>query len=176
MLNADNIFVFPNNSNIVMAAEQAAKNYDKANVYVVKTKTIAQGYSACQMINFDSDDIDTILNDFNEVISNVSTLEVTYSIRDTNINDIKIKKGDFICIYNGNLISASKDRISAIKAAFRAIPDFKDKSVLTVLCGIDVRIEECSEIESIAQAFNSYIEVYPVEGNQDVYSYIIGIE
>ena len=176
MLNADNIFVFPNNSNIIMAAEQAAKNYDKANVYVVKTKTIAQGYSACQMINFDSDDVDTILNEFNEVISNVSTLEVTYSIRDTNINDIVIKKGDFICIYNGNLISASKDRISAIKAAFRAIPDFKDKSVLTVLCGIDVRIEETAEIEAIAQAFNSYIEVYPVEGNQDVYSYIIGIE
>ncbi len=176
MLNADNIFVFPNNSNIVMAAEQAAKNYDKANVYVVKTKTIAEGYSACQMINFDSDNIDEILNNFNEVVSNVSTLEVTYSIRDTSINDIKIKKGDFICIYNGNLISASKDRISAIKAAFRSIPDFSDKSVLTVLCGIDVRIEECNEIEAIAKAFNSYIEVYPVEGNQDIYSYIIGIE
>jgi len=175
-LNAENIFVFPNNSNIVMAAEQAAKNYDKANIYVVKTKTIAEGYSACQMINFDSDDIDTILNEFNEVISNVSTLEVTYSIRDTNINDLIIKKGDFICIYNGNLISASKDRISAIKQAFRAIPDFNDKSVLTVLCGIDVRIEETQEIEEIAKAFNSYIEVYPVEGNQDVYSYIIGIE
>ena len=175
-LNADNIFVFPNNGNIIMAANQAAESYTKAKVYVIKTKTIAQGYSACQMINFDSDNVDEIINNFNGVVSNVSTLEVTYSIRSTEINGIKIDKGDFICIYNGDLISASKDRISAIKSAFRAIPDFKDKSVLTVLCGIDVRVEECQEIEAAALAFNSYMEVYPVEGNQDIYSYIIGIE
>jgi dihydroxyacetone kinase-like predicted kinase len=175
-IDAEYILVFPNNGNIVMAAKQAAENYDKAKVYVIPTKTIAEGYSAVSMLNFECDDIDEIVETEKEVIKNVSTLEVTYSIRDTSINDIIIKKGDFICIYNGNLISASKDRISAIKQAFRAIPDFSDKSVLTVLCGIDVRIEETQEIEEIAKAFNSFIEVYPVEGNQDVYSYIIGIE
>lgn len=175
-LNADNIFVFPNNGNIIMAAEMAAKSYEKAKVYVIKTKTIAEGYSACQMMNFDFETIDEIIDNFKEVVSNVSTLEVTYSIRDTELNGLVINKGDFICIYNGDLIASSKDRISAIKQAFRNIKDFNQKSVLTVLCGIDVRVEECSEIETCAKAFNSYMEVYPVEGNQDIYSYIIGIE
>ena len=175
-LNADNILVFPNNGNIIMAAEQAAANYEKANVIVIPTKTIAQGYSACSMLNFDSNDTDEIVSSLKEVIANVSTLEITYSIRDTEINGLKIKKGDYICIYNGDLIASDSKRMSAIKSAFRAIPDFKEKNVLTVICGIDSKVQETAEIEEIAQAYNSYMEVYPVEGEQDIYCYIIGIE
>lgn len=175
-LNADNILVFPNNGNIIMAAEQAAANYEKAHIIVIPTKTIAQGYSACSMLNFDSNNTDEIVANLKEVIANVSTLEITYSIRDTEINGLKIKKGDYICLYNGDLIASDSKRMSAIKAAFRAIPDFHEKNVLTVICGIDSKVQETAEIEEIAQAYNSYMEVYPVEGEQDIYCYIIGIE
>ncbi|MBE6137125.1 MAG: DAK2 domain-containing protein [Erysipelotrichaceae bacterium] len=175
-IDADNILVFPNNSNILMAANVAADTYDKANIYVVPTKTISEGYSAISMLNFDSDDINTILAEEAEAISNVSTLEVTYSIRDTVINDIDIKKGDFICLYNNELISCDKNRLEAVKKAFNAISDFKDKQVLTVLCGQDVAIEEFNELHQYAETLNSYIEVYPIQGDQDIYSYIIGIE
>ena len=175
-VNADNIIVFPNNGNILLAANQAKDIYTKSNIYVIPTKTIAQGYSAQSMINYDSDDINEILSELNEAINNVSTLEVTYSIRDCVINDIKISKGDYICLYNNELIASDKDRISAIKKAFRAIPDMSSKEVLTVLKGRDVPIQECDELKEIAEAFNSYMEVYLVDGMQDIYSYIIGIE
>ncbi|RIA77876.1 hypothetical protein EI71_00853 [Anaeroplasma bactoclasticum] len=175
-IDAEYILVFPNNGNIVMAAKQAAENYDKAKVYVIPTKTIAEGYSAVSMLNFECDDIDEIVEAEKEVIKNVSTLEVTYSIRDTAINGIKIKKGDYICIYNGDLIASDKDRIEAVKKSLKKIKDFSDKQVMTMLCGQDVKIEECDVIREFAETLNSYIEVYPLKGNQDIYSYIIGIE
>jgi len=175
-LDADNILVFPNNSNIMMAANVAADTYEKANVYVVPTRTISEGYSAISMLNFDSDDINTILEEEAEAISNVSTLEVTYSIRDTHMNGLDIKKGDYICLYNNELIACDKNRLEAVKKAFNAISDFDSKQVLTVLCGQDVAIEEFDELNHYAQTLNSFIEVYPVQGDQDIYSYIIGIE
>lgn len=175
-IDAEYILVFPNNGNIVMAAKQAAENYDKAKVYVVPTKTIAEGYSAVSMLNYEIDDIDEIVKTETEVIQNVSTLEVTYSIRDTAINGIKIKKGDYICIYNGNLIASDKDRVTAVKKSLKKISDFGDKQVMSILCGQDVKIEECDSIREFAETLNSYIEVYPLKGNQDIYSYIIGIE
>ena len=175
-IDAEYILVFPNNGNIVMAAKQAAENYDKAKVYVVPTKTIAEGYSAVSMLNYEIDDIDEIVKTEIDVIKNVSTLEVTYSIRDTVINGIKIKKGDYICIYNGNLIASDKDRVTAVKKSLKKISDFSDKQVMTILCGQDVKIEECDSIREFAETLNSYIEVYPLKGNQDIYSYIIGIE
>lgn len=175
-VNADNIIVFPNNGNILLAANQAKDIYTKSNVYVMPTKTIAQGYSAQSMINYDSDDINEILSEIQNAIDNVSTLEVTYSIRDCVINDINLSKGDYICLYNNELIASDKNRISAIKKAFRQIPDFDSKQVLTVLKGRDVPLQECDELKDIAIAFNSYMEVYLVEGMQDIYSYIIGIE
>ena len=175
-IDAEYILVFPNNGNIVMAAKQAAENYDKAKVYVVPTKTIAEGYSAVSMLNYEIDDIDEIVKTEIDVIKNVSTLEVTYSIRDTAINGIKIKKGDYICIYNGNLIASDKDRVTAVKKSLKKISDFSDKQVMTILCGQDVKIEECDSIREFAETLNSYIEVYPLKGNQDIYSYIIGIE
>ena len=175
-IDAEYILVFPNNGNIVMAAKQAAENYDKAKVYVVPTKTIAEGYSAVSMLNYEIDDIDEIVKTEIEVIKNVSTLEVTYSIRDTAINGIKIKKGDYICIYNGDLIASDKDRVTAVKKSLKKISDFGDKQVMSILCGQDVKIEECDAIREFAETQNSYIEVYPLKGNQDIYSYIIGIE
>lgn len=175
-IDAEYILVFPNNGNIVMAAKQAQENYDKAKVYVIPTKTIAEGYSAVSMLNYEIDDIDEIVKTEIEVVKNVSTLEVTYSIRDTEINGIKIKKGDYICIYNGDLIASDKDRVSAVKKSLKKISDFSDKQVMTILCGQDVKIEECDSIREFAETLNSYIEVYPLKGNQDIYSYIIGIE
>ena len=175
-INADNILVFPNNSNILMAANQAKDSYTKANIYVIPTKTLAQGYSGVSMLNFDSDDIDTIIAEAKEAIANVSTLEVTYSIRDAHIDDIDVCKGDYICIYNGKLIASDKNRLEAVKLALRAIDDFDSKQVMTILCGRDVLIEECNELQGFAMELNSYIEAYPVDGNQDIYSYIIGIE
>ena len=175
-LNADRIFVFPNNSNIKMAAMQAAENYSKAEVIVVPTKTIAEGYSAISMLNVDGRDSKDIVEEEMEVVSHVKTLEVTYSIRDTKIGNLDVKKGSFICIYDKELISTNEDRLEAVKDAFKAIPDFENKQVLTLFCGQDVSVDEVDDIKEFAQTLNPFIEVYPIQGDQNIYSFIMGIE
>lgn len=175
-IDADNILVYPNNGNIYMAAKIAAENYDKANVVVIPTKTIAEGYSAISMLDFDGVTIDDILEVEYEAIERVKTLEVTYAVRDAEINGINIKKNEFICLYNHDLISASKTRVEAVKNAFDNIVDFAEKEVLTLVYGADVNELEVNEISSYAKSLNPFIEVYPIKGCQDIYSYIIGLE
>ena len=175
-IDADNILVYPNNGNIYMAAKIAAENYDKANVVVIPTKTIAEGYSAISMLDFDGVTIDDILEVEYEAIERVKTLEVTYAVRDAEINGINIKKDEFICLYNHDLISACKSRIEAVKNAFDNISDFSEKEVLTLVYGADVNELEVNEIGAYAKSLNPFIEVYPIKGCQDIYSYIIGLE
>ena len=175
-IDADNILVYPNNGNIYMAAKIAAENYDKANVVVIPTKTIAEGYSAISMLDFDGVTIDDILEVEYEAIERVKTLEVTYAVRDAEINGINIKKDEFICLYNHDLISACKSRVEAVKNAFDNIVDFAEKEVLTLVYGADVNELEVNEIGAYAKSLNPFIEVYPIKGCQDIYSYIIGLE
>ena len=175
-IDADNILVYPNNGNIYMAAKIAAENYDKANVVVIPTKTIAEGYSAISMLDFDGVTIDDILEVEYEAIERVKTLEVTYAVRDAEINGINIKKDEFICLYNHDLISACKSRVEAVKNAFDSIVDFAEKEVLTLVYGADVNELEVNEIGAYAKSLNPFIEVYPIKGCQDIYSYIIGLE
>ena len=127
------------------------------------------------MLNFD-EEINSIVEDQLSIIDNASTLEVTYSIRDAQIDGVEIKKDDYICIYNDQLLSSSNDRLEAIKQAIDKIEDFSEKQVLMVIVGKDGNMEEVEQLQSYVQEKNSFIEVYPILGNQEVYSYIIGVE
>lgn len=175
-LNADNILVFPNNSNIVMAAKMAADLYQDAIVTVIPTKSVVEGYSAISMLNFESDDLKTILEGIKESIQNIKTLEVTYSIRDMEWQGVTIKKNDFICLYDGKIISSHKDRMTAVQEAFDKIDQLADVEVMTVIYGKDISLEECNQLSSYAQSLNDYLETFCVKGDQDIYSYIIGLE
>ncbi len=175
-LNADNILVFPNNSNIVMAAKMAADLYQNATVTVIPTKSVVEGYSAISMLNFESDDLKTILAGIKESIQNIKTLEVTYSIRDMEWQGVSIKKNDFICLYEGKIISSHKDRITAVQEAFEKIDQLADVEVMTMIYGRDISLEECNQLSSYAQSLNDYLETFCVKGDQDIYSYIIGLE
>lgn len=174
-LNAENIIVFPNNSNIVLTAQQAAKYYKNANIVVVPTKTLAQGYSALTMLDLSSGDIDTILEGINEIISNVTTGLITYSIRDTEFEGIDIKTGDYIGICNGRIVCSEKTRVESVKSLL-AKSDIEEKEIITIIYGKDTDASELQEIKDyIAGAYPS-IEIDDVDGSQDVYSYIFSIE
>lgn len=175
-LDAENIFVFPNNSNIIMAAKQAAENYNKANVIVIPTKSIAACYSALTMLDFTSEDVNTIVNDFEMVIDNVTAASITYAIRDSIIDGISIKKDDYMALVNGNIVAANKDKIEIIKDLFNKITDIDDKEVVTLIYGNDVTSAEKEEIISYLNKTYPFIEVGEVDGMQDIYSFIISIE
>ena len=174
-LNAENIFVFPNNGNIIMAAEQAAKYYDKANIVVIKTKSLAQGYSALTMFDVSSGDIDQITEEIQEVVDNVTTGLVTFSIRDASIEGVEIKKGDYIGIVDGKMVASTSSKVETVKALLSKV-DLSMKEIMTIITGYDAIKEEIDVIKDYIEENYPDIEVNIVEGNQDVYSYILSIE
>jgi dihydroxyacetone kinase-like predicted kinase len=174
-LNAENILVFPNNGNIVMAAKQAGKYYEKANIVVVNSKSLAQGYSALTMFDSSMDDVEEIVSELEDVISNVTTAEVTYSIRDANIDGVDIKKGDYIGIVNKKMIASTCDKVQTVKEILNAT-DLSEKEIITIIKGKEATDEE---VEAVVEFINeSYpdIETDVVDGSQDVYSFILSIE
>jgi DAK2 domain fusion protein YloV len=173
-LNADNIIVFPNNSNIIMAARQAGKYYKDASVHIVETKSIAQGYSALTMLDLNGE-IEEILEEISEVIANVTSGLVTYSVRDTEFEGLKIHNGDYIGIVNGKIVVSVKTRMDVIKGILEKSNASK-KEIVTIIYGADVAKDELDEITSYIEENYSNLEIDTIEGKQDVYSYILSIE
>lgn len=174
-LNTKNIIVFPNNSNIIMAAKQAAENYDKANVVVIETKTIAQCYSALSLV-MDDEPFDSIIYSINMSLGNVVSLEVTYAIRDSQIDNLVIKKDDYLGFMNHHLEAVGKTKYDTIKGLLEKIEDIADREVVTIFYGSDVSEEEAEEIVSFIEHKYGWMEVGAIYGGQKVYSYIIAVE
>lgn len=173
-LNAEHILVFPNNKNIILAANQSAKIYTESQVHVIESKTIAQGFSALTMLDI-SGEVDDIIEEMNSVISNVTTGLITYSIRDTVVEGLKIKKDDYIGICNGKIVASFRRKSDTVKALLKeAVTD--DKELITIIYGSDTNQKEVNEFVKYIEKNYSNLEVDVIEGNQEVYSYILAIE
>ena len=175
-LDAEFIYVFPNNSNIIMAANQAAENYDDATVIVIPTKSIAECYSALTMLDYSSDDAEAIKEDFMMTIENVTAASVTYAIRDTELDGVSIKKDDFMAIVGKKIVAAHANKIEVVKQLFASIEDIEYKEVTTLIYGLDVTEQEKQEVLSYLNETYPGMEVGEVEGKQDIYSFIISVE
>ena len=173
-LNTNNIVVFPNNSNIIMAAKQAAENYKGANVVVIETKTIAQCYSALTMLG--DDDLDSLIESIKYSVNNVTSLEVTYAVRDSQIDDLIIKKDDYLGFINHKMSTVSKTKLESIKDLFNSLDDVEEKEVVTIIFGEDVTEEELAEITDYIEETYNWMEVGCISGGQKVYSFIIAVE
>lgn len=172
-LNAETIFVFPNNKNVILSAEQA-KNLTEKNVIVLPTKSVAQAISC--MIVFDEDeDTEENLDIFNETISNVRTGQITYAVRNTVVDGQKIKQGDILGIVDGKLKIAKKSISSAFFATVdEVVGDGADN--ITVFYGKDVPEKDLEEIKAKLNKKYSDYDVSVVYGGQNVYYYIISAE
>ena len=173
-LNTNNIIVFPNNSNIIMAAKQAAEHYEKANVKVIETKTIAQCYSALSLL--DDSDFETLVYSINMSLSNVTSLEITYAVRDSQIDNFDIKKNDYLGFVDHHLAAVSKTKLDSIKDLFASIEDIEEKEVVTILYGEDVTEEEIEMVTDFIESTYDWMEVGAICGGQKVYSFIVAIE
>ncbi len=172
--NADNIIIIPNNGNVIMAAEQASKMIEGCNVKVLRAKTIAQGYAS--LMSFDeTSSIDDNIASMSEAISNVKTGEVTYAVRDTAINGVEIKANDFMGILDGDIIVSKADRIDSTKDLLKSAVD-EESSVVTIFVGSNVLEDEVAQIEEYVSSLSDDVECQVVQGNQEIYSYIIAIE
>lgn len=175
-LDVDNIIVMPNNSNILLTAMQAKELWDGGNVTVIPTKTLCQGYSALAVFNASITDLDEQVSDITSAIEAVVSGEITVAIRDTVINGVEVKEGEYIGILDGKLVSSEKDALSAIFAMIEKVEDIDDKEILTLFVGKDISDRERATVtEALEEKYPDFsIEVYV--GGQEIYSYLISIE
>lgn len=175
-LDADNIFVFPNNKNILMSARQAAELYKKANVVVINSVSIPQCMSALSMRDFSSDDVSLIINQFNDAIHNVSSIEIARAIRPSHLNGVKIEKDDWLVVLDGELVAGYKDLKEASVKSFEFIKNLDDKEVVTFIFGMNVDDKIKEEIVNEINLKYPQLEVGVLDGGQAVYDVLVGVE
>ena len=174
MLNAEHILVFPNNKNIILTARQSSKFVKEAQVHVIETTTIAQGFAALTMLDLNGEP-EEVIADISKVIDNVVTGLITYAIRDTDIGGLQIKKDDYIGILNGKIVTSRRRRIDSVKELIQ-LANVEDKEIITIIHGEGVPPREVNDLVRFIEKNYSNLEVDVIEGNQDVYSYILAIE
>lgn len=172
-VNGKHIIVFPNNGNIILAAEQARELSDK-NVYIIPTKTIPEAISSLLAFNPDLSVEENIQN-MTEAINNVSTGQVTYSVRDSEINNKKINKDDIIGISKGEIVSNGTSiedvSVELIKSLVK-----EDSSLITIFYGEMIEEDEANRLgERLEKEFED-IDVEVIFGGQPIYYYIFSVE
>ena len=175
-IDADNIIVFPNNKNIIMAAKQAAQLYKGANVKIAPSNSIPQCYSALTMLDFSSDDLTLIMGNFNEAIRNVVTVEITTAIRSTRVHGVIIHKNDHMGIVDGKIVYAGRMKNRIVYDVLRKIKDIKDKQVVTIIYGKDVTEDEKVKNMQMLKTRFPHLEFGAIDGGQAVYKYLIAVE
>ena len=172
-VNAKNIFIFPNNKNIQLAAKQAAELAEE-NVFVVESKTAPQGLAAVMVFNPQAAAEENFAN-MQEVLSTVSTLEVTHAVRDTNIEGVEIKKDEFMGIRNGKIVVSNLSLNTVLEELLEKSLD-EDSEIVTLYLGEESTEEYTDFLEQLIEEKYPDVEVELIESGQPVYPYIIGVE
>ena len=172
-INAENIFILPNNSNIIMAANQA-KALSEKNIIVIPSKTVSQGFSALVGFNGEAsaqENEEAMI----ECLGLVKSGQVTYAVRDTVMNDIDVKEGNYIGIGEGKLLSAGENKEEITLGLIEKLAD-EDTAIITLFYGEDVTEEEANQFKEQVEEKYEDIDVELYYGGQPLYYYLISVE
>lgn len=172
-INAEHIFIMPNNKNIIMAANQAAEISDK-DIRVVPTTTIPQGIVCATMFNLDSD-VDDNFNNLKDTIQEVKTGSVTYAVRDTEIDGINIKEGNMLGLVEGKIKEVGEDKTVVAGKVLENMID-EDCELITVYYGEEVSAEEANEFELKLKEKYEDLDIQFYKGNQPLYYFLMSVE
>ena len=172
-LNADHIFVLPNNKNIIMAANQAAEISDK-DVRVIETKTIPQGIACLTMFNTEAE-VDENESTLKEAIEMVKTGSVTYAVRDTEMDGIEIKEGNMLGLIEGKIKKVGSSYIDVAEEVLEEMID-EDGELITIFYGEDVTEDEANEFASKIEEKYSDLDVQCYRGAQPLYYFLMSVE
>ena len=172
-LNAENIFILPNNKNIIMAANQAKDISDK-NIIVIPTTTIPQGITCVSMFNSDAD-VSENEEELKELMEAVKTGSVTYAVRDTEIDGINIEEGDMLGLVEGKIKEVGKDKFEVAEKVLANMVD-DDSELITVFYGEDIKEEEANSfVEKLEEKYEDCdIQLY--KGDQPLYYFLMSVE
>ena len=171
---ANNVFVLPNNKNIIMAAEQAVSLADR-NVCVLQSRSIPQGITA--LMNFDPGaDFVTNRSNMSEALDRVQSGQITFAVRDSEYDGHKIKQGEILAMDNGKIVFTEKDVTKALVKLTKRLVN-SSSSFITVMYGSDVSDEAANAAyEQLCARISDSIDINLVNGGQPVYYYIISVE
>jgi dihydroxyacetone kinase-like predicted kinase len=172
-INAEHIFIMPNNKNIIMAANQAAEISDK-DIRVVPTTTIPQGIVCATMFNLDSD-VDDNFENLKATIEEVKTGSVTYAVRDTEIDGINIKEGNMLGLVEGKIKEVGEDKTVVAGKVLENMID-EDCELITVYYGEEVSAEEANEFEIKLKEKYEDLDIQFYKGNQPLYYFLMSVE
>ena len=171
-VNADTIFVLPNNGNIVLTAKQAAELYKVSDVRVIESKTIGDGYAALSMLDTDSGDADRIAEEMTEAMQGVVTAEISHCVRDANMDGTELHAGDYIGFMGKTLLAWGESRLAAVCETLERLR-FSQYDFCILIRGKDTPSEETARIEAYVNARYKNKEIYIIDGEQEVYDYIL---
>ena len=172
-INATNIIVLPNNSNIILAANQASKISDK-NVIVLPTKTIPQGITS--LLEFNEElDVEDNINNMTEAFSRMKTSQVTFSVRDTTLDGIDIKKGDILGINDDKLTSVGINIADVTLDLIEKTLD-EDSELITIFYGNEIEEAEGKKIIDTLKDKHDDLDIELIYGGQPIYYYLIAVE
>lgn len=174
-VNADVIFVFPNNGNIVLTAQQAAHLYERSDVRVIESTTIGAGYASLSMLDTGSQDADRIVSELTEAMQGIVTAEISHCIRDAKMDCTEVHTGDYIGFVGKKLLAAGPDRLQTVCETVDKL-GLSQHDICILLRGRDTTAEEAEQIESYIHCHYKGKEIYLMDGGQDVYDYIIIVE
>ena len=168
-----NVFILPNNGNIILAAEQTIELSNR-NIIVLPTKTIPEGISALLAFNLE-DNVEDNIKNMTSSIESVVTGQITYAVRDTDLDDKKIYKNDIIGLSKGDILVSGKDtKKISINLIKEMIDD--DISLITVFYGEDINEEEANQLASSLEDELEGIDIEVIYGGQPIYYYIFSLE
>ena len=173
-LNADNIFVLPNNGNIILTAEQAKELTKDKNVVVIPTKNIPQGITA--MINFvEGMSVEQNAEIMTECLSDVKSGQTTYAVRDTSIDGKEIKAGDIMGLSDKTIEAVGTDAVDTTVELLRHLMD-EDSELVTIYYGEEASEEDAKKIAEAVEEIDGDIEVEIQYGGQPIYYYFVSVE
>ena len=175
-LDAEYVIVLPNNSNVVLTAQQAAAIYQDADVRVIPTKSIAEGCSVLSMFNPWCSGIEELVEQMSAGLEGITTGYLTTAIRDTGMGGLEIKKGNYIGLDRETILTCGEDKVDTAFALVQAITANAPKSIFIVFTGADVTQEETQSLQQRLTQTYPYADIGFVEGKQEIYDFIISLE
>lgn len=171
-VNAKTIFVLPNNSNIIMAAKQAAELYKDSDVRVVPSHNIGEGYAALTMLSYDSGDTDAIAGELEDAMQGVITGMMTHSVRNADIDGVSIDKDAYIGFTDKKMLASDGNKIDTAMLLLEKL-NAKSHEFLIAVFGKDMTDNEREEFTSRMSAEYPMMEVYTIDGGQEVYDLML---
>lgn len=176
-LNCDHILILPNNANIILAAQQAKELMRERDIQVLNSHSVQEGWSALSMFNPEAD-LETNLKAMNEAMAHIKSGSLTYAIKDTSYNGLKVRKDDYIAMTDKKIVAAGKERYTVLRSLIDVLvkDNDDDYELIMLIKGEGAEESELKQIKAYVEANYNDFELDIIDGGQPVYAYLVGVE